>query len=150
MVAGVIVTVATQAMNGRYTQLQGYDSSGRPFTYTTCKDFWGTCSMPSRRIANGQSISTQDEIIDNADSPSREIRAHLIPTNVGVLYAIDKINDQDDCDYFFNSEIKTISGTLVIDNPEVLASLNKSAPIIVHGDYDVYEDDQYKFIIISE
>lgn len=38
----------------------------------------------------------------------------------------------------------------LIDNPKVLEELQLTEPITVSGKYPVYENKQYKFIIIHE
>lgn len=41
-----------------------------------------------------------------------------------------------------------ITGPLVIDNPNILDQLGLKEPIIVKGEYQVYESENYKYIII--
>lgn len=107
--------------------------------------------MPSRLKSSSESVSLDSSPLDYIESgSSRLINAELLKTHFGILYAINKKEYSDDCEFFFNTDKKEISGELIIDNPKILKELEVTKPIIIHGEYKVYENEDYKYIIIDE
>ncbi|MFD2698399.1 hypothetical protein ACFSQ0_10375 [Mesonia sediminis] len=45
-----------------------------------------------------------------------------------------------------------VTSDFVIDNPEILEELgvDSSEPIVVTGEYEVFQTDMYKYIVINE
>lgn len=148
----VAFKILSEVVDGKYYKETEYNSDGSIRSQKEgCKGFLGTCSMPSTKKDSSESLSLNSTSLDYVESGNnRLINAELIKTDFGILYAINKNEYRDDCDFFFNSNIKEITGELMIDNPKILNDLNLIEPIIVHGEYIVHENKDYKYIIIYE
>ncbi|WP_277631671.1 hypothetical protein [Avrilella dinanensis] len=148
----VALKVISEVIDGKYYKETEYNSDGSIRSQKEgCKGFLGTCSMPSTEKESSESLSLRFIPLDYVESGnSRLVNAELIKTDFGILYAINKNEYRDDCDFFFNSKIKDITGELIIDNPNILNKLKITEPIIVHGEYIVHENKDYKYIVIDE
>lgn len=146
------IEILSKVVDGKYYKDTEYNSDGSIRSQKEgCKGFLGTCSMPSTEKESSESLSLRFIPLDYVESGnSRLVNAELIKTDFGILYAINKNEYRDDCDFFFNSKIKDITGELIIDNPNILNKLKITEPIIVHGEYIVHENKDYKYIVIDE
>ena len=154
-IVGIIAAIKTlsEVVDGKYEKIHTYYPNGQvKSTEVRCKGFLGTCKAVARLANGGGSLTINPEEIDlpNEGELTQTIRTQIIKSDIGILYAVDKIENPDDSEKFFKSEIFNMTGRFVIDNPDVLSELELSTPIIVHGKYTVYEKEQYKFIIIHE
>src|SRR5690606_5284065 len=148
----VVIKIISESVDGKYYLEIEYNSDGSIRSEKEgCRGFLGTCKMPSRLKSSSESVSLDSSPLDYIESgSSRLINAELLKTHFGILYAINKKEYSDDCEFFFNTDKKEISGELIIDNPKVLKELEVTKPIIIHGEYKVYENEDYKYIIIDE
>ena len=148
----VAVKIVSEVVDGRYYEDITYYSNGQIKSKKCgCRGLIGTCSINSKCAVSGQNLSLEPTEIElNESGIITPINAEIIKSDIGIVYGIDKIKDPADCSYFFNSGIKDISGPLVIDNPYVLNQLGLTEPIIIKGEYQVYESENYKYIIIHE
>ncbi len=138
-------------MEGRYYAKKVYYPNGQLKETIDCVGALGTCTMNSRHGTSGENVTLNPLIIDESESGNiRSINAELLKSDIGVLYAINKKEYAEDCEFFFDSEVKEITGALVIDNPTILEELGISEAITIQGQYQVYENEEYQFIIIHE
>jgi len=152
LVVLIAVKLVAEVIEGKYYQdIEYYPNGQIKSTKTGCRDFVGTCSVPSRCLNNGENLTQYPIELDYVENnETKTIYPELIKSNIGILYAINKKDYPEDCNYFFDADTKEISGELVIDNPNILEELGLSEPIVVKGEYQVIESNDYKFIIIHE
>jgi len=150
----VAIKIISDVTDGRYSQVTKYEDGEIKSQVTTCKGLLGTCSISSNRTTNGavENVSLEPVRIDESDSDSYSTHAELQNTDQGILYAINYQEYLEDAERFFATDLKTISGELIIDNPIILEelSVDSSEPIIVSGEYEVFQSDNYKYIVIDE
>lgn len=145
-IIGAVVTIVTEVLDGQYHHEVIHNSDGSTVTRTWCEGVFGTCSMPSS-TNNGGSV-TIGEGTTVSERADYKINAELLNTNLGILYAINK--KEENIKRFFYADKINISGTLLINNPDILSKLMIKKPIKIHGDYKVYQSEKYVFIKILE
>jgi hypothetical protein len=152
VVALIAIKLIAEVVEGKYYQdIEYYPNGQIKSTKTGCRGFVGTCSVPSRCLNNGDNLTQYPIELDSVEiNETKTIYPELIKSNIGILYAINKEEYPEDCNYFFAANTKEISGELVIDNPNILKELGLNEPIVVKGEYQVIESNDYKFIIIHE
>ncbi|HHT51738.1 MAG TPA: hypothetical protein GX007_00955 [Bacteroidales bacterium] len=143
------VVVVSEVIDGRYYEdIEYYPNGEIKSKKRGCKGVFGTCTINSSCAVSGQNVSIEPVSLDYIESGiTRTINAEIIKSDIGIVYGINK-NNPSDCSYFFDSDTKMITGPLVIDNPNILDQLGLKEPIIVKGEYQVYESENYKYIII--
>ena len=73
----------------------------------------------------------------------------LMATDHGIVYAIDSTLNPNEANWIFSSDTLTFSNPITVNHPAILSDLGISSPITINGDYPVYRDGQYLFIIIQ-
>ena len=73
----------------------------------------------------------------------------LMTTDHGIVYAIDSILNPNEANWIFSSDTLTFSNPITVNHPAILSDLGISSPITINGDYPVYRDGQYLFIIVQ-
>lgn len=121
-----------------------------------CEGTFGTCTM-NISVGSGESAASINSSLDpieigGTDSPIFYTNVEILTTeDSGVLFAINKSEYTEECEQFFgDGDIKTISGEVKVDNPEFLEQLSLTDEISLQGEYEVYETETHKYIVIDE
>ena len=77
------------------------------------------------------------------------VDAALMTTDLGIVYAIDSTLNPNEANWIFSSDTLTFSYPITVNHPAILSDLGIASPITINGDYPVYRDGQYLFIIIQ-
>lgn len=147
-----IVIVIIAVTTGQYHERTITLPDGTTFTEKGCEGF-GHCHMsaylsgPSNTPGAAISSKQEDDGYDFMGT------AQLIKTSTGhILLKVENTRDNEDMHQrFFYDSILSFSQSFVIDNEQVLAQLGKSAtdPIVIKGEYDVFDSQNGKFIVIE-
>ena len=152
VVVVVIVDIISKVVNGKvYKHIEYYENGNKKSEIVMCKGLLGTCkiTIADSKTSNSVTNNEEEELI-SYDGEIKQYNTELIRSNIGILYAVNKNYYQDQADKLFNSDIFEIRSNLVIDDKAILNELGLSESITVYGKYKVYENKDYKFIIIHE
>ncbi|MBN2746209.1 MAG: hypothetical protein JXR34_05735 [Bacteroidales bacterium] len=121
-----------------------------------CYDTIGTCERPTTVSLNGVNLLINDNNtrIEEYEASFQVNNAQIIVTTENqIVYAIDEVSFPEEAANFFYADEIEFSTDFIIDNPEVLEFLgqNPDEPIIqTKGVYQVYQNENYKFVFIRE
>lgn len=151
-----VVIISINVTEGQYHQTITTDPNGSTTTTIDCIGL-GHCHISSniKSIGNDSPFSSLEALSSTQLDDGYDFKgdAQLIKTKNGkVLLRISnsKGNKETYERFFYDNEI-SVSMPYIIDNPSVLRHLNEEAnvPIVIQGDYRVYDGDGYKFIILK-
>lgn len=147
-----VVIVIIAVTTGQYYERTFTFSDGSSYTEKGCEGF-GHCHMSAYLSGPGNTPGAAISSKQEDDGYDFMGSAQLIKTSTGrVLLKIDNTRDNEDMHqrFFYDSKL-SFSQAFVIDNEQVLAQLGKSAknPIVIKGEYDVYDSQDGKFIVIE-
>src|SRR5690606_35071584 len=96
-------------------------------------------------------LSIDPILIEESDTEAYTVHAEIMNSDIGVLYAINYLEYPEDAELFFGDDTKIITGDVKINNPIVLEELglNPENEINMKGEYEVFQSDTYKYIIID-
>ena len=153
IIAG-IVYIVVHITEGQYHHEITYNPDGTIASDNTWCDGFGSCCIKGLYNTAGN-LSTYSNIssIDYGDDYDYTGEAQLLKTTDNkILFKITNDSANMVCfnNFFYDNVIK-ISRPLIIDNREILNSLGRDQyrAIIVQGDYEVYDLDDGKFIVID-
>lgn len=146
-----IVTIVIEVTEGQYHEETTVNPDG---TYTIIKECkgWGHCHMAANLIGPGNTIGAAVSSKQENDGYDFTGKAQLIKTSTGhVLLKMENNRDNDDaCKRFFYDSALSFSQPFVVDNEKVLEQLGTGkTPIVIEGEYEVYDAQDGKFIIIK-
>ncbi len=92
--------------------------------------------------------ATSDDNFENAPYDN-VVEGYLMKSDRGIIYGIDYIRNSTEANWLFSNDTLSFTDTITIINPIVLNEMGLEDPLYIVGDYPVYDDGQYYFIIIQ-
>lgn len=149
-----IVYLVVHITEGQYHHEITYNPDGTIASDKTWCAGLGSCSIRGLYKTTG-SLSTYSNIssVDYGDDYDYTGEAQLLKTSDNkILFKITNNSANLICfNNFFYDNVINISRPLIIDNPEILNILGRgqNRAIIIQGNYEVYDLDDGKFIVID-
>ena len=155
--AALVIVNAGDVFKGHYYHRTKYNSDGSIQSVEHgCEGTIGTCEKPSIIHVDGEDI-----LLDlNYSEPQTYEVNHSIPngliiktTNNELVYAIDSEMYPEQAELYFYNDVITFSKDFIIDNPRALEALGlpTDEPVVQpKGDYQVYQNENFRFVYIKK
>lgn len=142
------VQIAIKLAEGQWSKETIYNNEGKPIgTREKCSGV-GVCKAQGNILSNNAPLSYRNTYDDSYFDYNSSAYLGSKENNV-ILGMIKSEADEEAFNKFFYDEIINISAPLIIDNRDILNRYKAEDPITVQGDYHVYKEDDFYYIIIK-